>query len=83
VRAAPKFYVLLQLRLPLLAHRLSQHCEFPLSRCPADVRKSKKVERRRLSFVPFLSVLSGKPPKRDQARLIRMQFKTELGKSFA
>jgi len=45
MHAAPKFDVyLVQFRLPLLAHRLTQHRELPSPRGPTDMRKTRKLK---------------------------------------
>ena len=67
----------LQFRLPLLTHRLANYRKLALSRLPADMRKTKKVKGLRLPFPTFRTTLSGKPPKLNQTRFVRVQFQSK------
>jgi len=81
MRASPQFgFHFLELRLPPLAHRLTQHRKLPLSRLGTNIHKSQKVERFRLRFPSPSPIGLCKTAKLDEARLIGMQLKPKFRK---
>src|SRR6516225_280063 len=72
----------LQLRSHALADRHAPHSKRPVPVLPADMREAKEVEGLRLAFPSSFPVLFGVPPELDPARLVRMQFQSELPQPF-
>src|ERR1700758_4159442 len=72
--------------LQLLSHPLAgchaAHSKTPVSVLPADMREAQEVERLRLAFPSSFPVLLGIPPELDPARLVRVQFQSELSQPF-
>src|SRR5580700_8839804 len=84
VQAAPQFFFQSpQLRLPPLAHRLSQYREKSLPSLPVTVRKTQEVERLRFAVAPVSSVLLRVAAKLNDSRFVGMQLKTEPREAFA
>ncbi len=84
MQASPEFGLdRLELRLPTLAHRLSQHRELSPPRLPATVREAEKVERLRLPVASAPPVPVRKATEFDEARLVGMQRQPELRESLA
>src|SRR6266481_3274480 len=74
----------LKLRLPPLAHRLTQHRELAHSRLPATVREAEEVKAPwRPPITAFLSVRPRKAAELDQSRLLGVQFQTEVREPLA
>src|SRR2546425_858113 len=84
VQASPELGLdRLELRLPSLAHRLSQHREPSPPRLPAAMREAEKVEGLRLPVASPPSVVRREAAELDQARLVGMQRQPELREPLA
>jgi hypothetical protein len=78
MQTTPEFFLdLSEFCLHAIPHGLPKHDKFPIPGPVARVREPKEVERFRLPVATSLAILSGVPPKFDQASFVRMQFQVE------
>lgn len=72
MQASSEFaFELRQFRSHSFPDRLSKHDETSISRAVAHMRETEEVERFWLALATTLAVLSGEPPKLDQAGFCR------------
>ena len=84
VHASPQFFFQSpQLRLPPLAHRLSQYREMPLPSFTAAMRKAQEVERFRLASTTVSSIVFGVAAKLDDPCLVGMQLEAKPREALA
>ena len=82
VHALPQFlFQGLQLGLPPLAHRLSQHREASLPGFSATMRKPQEVERLRFAVPTLPSIVLRETAELDDSCFVGMQFQPELRKT--